>query len=157
MVDSSLTPTRNYSIVFPQKRRGLINDGQPATAYGTTFSQSQARFINWQLNLTHPDPGRKIKFDIQAKYYDSKGKAVIAHTTNTHIKSGWTSSTHANGYGDDKRGTWKPGAYQVELMINEEMVAAGNFSIVQGQAAVPPKKLPAQKIRPGIPDDLGEL
>lgn len=126
--------------------------------YRTEFSHSQARFINWELDLKYPRPRQKTDFQIRAKYYRSGGKLLWDQTVNSYISPKWTSSNHSGGYGSKDPGTWKAGKYRVELFVDGAKVASGNFTMGTGKGGTSGKA--NKKLNKGktvISDDLGEL
>jgi hypothetical protein len=108
--------------------------GSEVPAYGnreyqTQFSSLKARFINWELNLSHPSPGRRLEVGIEAIYHRSDGSILARETRDSYIDVGWSTSSHSYGWGG--AGFWTPGAYRVELLIDSKKVASGGFSIFQ--------------------------
>ena len=99
--------------------------------YKTQFSKSTSRYINWELNLSHPAPGQRIDFEIEAVYYRSDGNVLARNKRKTYVKSEWTSSYHNYGWGWKTPGKWPLGKYRVEVYIKNEKVTSGSFEIVR--------------------------
>ena len=95
--------------------------------YSTVFSESRARFIDWELHLKYPKPGRTIDFVVHYRYYDNKGILLTKYDVNTHIEATWTSSYHAGGF---KAKSWAPGTYRADFYIAGDKVASGTFEVV---------------------------
>ena len=59
--------------------------------YRTVFNQSQTGFINWELNIIYPKPGKRIEFPIHYKYYDPQGNMLTEYDINSsYIEANWT-------------------------------------------------------------------
>ena len=136
---------------------------QKDRVYRTEFGQSQTRYVNWEIRLKYPKPGRRIDFAVHHKYFDPQGKMLAEYDNNSYIESNWTSSNHAGGY---TAGTWTAGNYRVELYVAGNKVASGTFEVVSDKGVYPPPEEPANRVYPppekpdkkgNIPDDLGEL
>ncbi len=97
--------------------------------YYTRFSNSQARYINWELDLEHPSPRSQIAFTIEAVYYFPDGSMMSSDQKHTYIKSGWTNSYHSFGRGYQEVRQWGLGKYRVALFIDKAKVAEGAFEI----------------------------
>lgn len=151
---STHIPSLNATVeglLFYESARGF--PPQKDRIYSTVFDKSQTMFINWELRLKHPKPGRKIEFPIHYKYFNPQGKMVTKYDINSYIEANWTDSNHTNGY---NAGTWAPGTYRVDVYIAGDMVASGTFEVVSDKAEIPNQKEPNKK-KIDIPDDLGEL
>jgi hypothetical protein len=99
--------------------------------YETRFAQKEAQYINWELNLKYPAPGRRIDFDLQfiCKRADT-GEIVANQKDIRYIDSAWTSSYHNAGWGNKTPGFfWKPGAYTLSTYINGNPVAMDLFEV----------------------------
>jgi len=144
------------SLRFYESSRGIPPEID--RVYRTEFPQSLARFINWELRLKHPKPGKKINFEIQAKYYTPMGKLLVNQSLKTFVKADWSNSNHSYGYGNNKPGpdTWPVGTYRVDLFIDGAKVASGSFHVHSGNEGKTIKK-ERKKKDINIPDDLGEL
>ncbi|MFC1680849.1 hypothetical protein ACFL1S_03520 [Pseudomonadota bacterium] len=151
-------PALNASVdalLFYESALGIPD--QADRKYNTEFFASQARYINWELRLRHPAPGRKLNFRIDATYLDPKGQVKAEHYLDTYYAANWTSSIHSGGYGNDTPGVaWSPGTYRLDVFIAGSPVASDTFTIIPGAGEVTaPDIPPAEKLE--IPEDLGEL
>lgn len=124
--------------------------------YRVEFSQSQARYIKWELRLKHPKPGKRINFRIQAKYYSPTGKLLVDQGINTYLGSNWSTSWHGFGYGYDKPGSWALGTYRVDFFIAQSKAASASFRVISGKG-----RPTTQRKRPdpiiNLPPDLEGL
>lgn len=124
--------------------------------YATEFPRSQARFINWELRLLHPKPGKKISFRLDAAYYKPKESILVEHHLDTFSEADWTYSQHSHGYGNDKPGTWPLGTYRVDVLFDGKTIVSDTFSVIPDTTiSTTPDNPPSGEI--DIPDDLGEL
>ena len=111
--------------------RGNNNVPKKQRDYKTQFSKSTSRYISWELNLSHPAPGRGIDFEIEGVYYRPNGNVMARHIKKSYVKSGWTSSWYSFSRGWKTPGNWPLGKYRVELYIKGEKVTSGSFKIVR--------------------------
>lgn len=150
-------PSINASVegvAFFESARGMVPSKD--RIFRSEFPRSQARFINWELRLKHPRPGRKVNFRIQARYYGPSGKLLVEHGTDTYLEPNWYTSNHAFGWGNDQPGTWAPGTYRVDLFIANAKVASATFRIISGKGqSTTQKKRPDP--RTDLPPDLEGL
>lgn len=138
---------------------GINYEGAPygKRNYKTEFLKSSTRYVNWELNLKYPKPGRRIDFEIVAKLYGPDDSEFRKQIKNAYMKSNWDNSSHSRGWGNRKPGKFgSVGTYRVDLYIAGDMVASDTFEVVsdEGEITAPTGK-PGRKI--DIPDDLGEL
>ncbi|MCR4342880.1 MAG: hypothetical protein NUV40_03195 [Patescibacteria group bacterium] len=112
---------------FFEKGNKMPTFGQ--RGYKRQFPNSSSRYINWEINLEHPKPNRRIDFEITAIYYRSDGSMLAQQTKNSYIKPGWTTSYHSLGWGWSKPGNWEVGTYSVDLFIKGQKIASGTFEI----------------------------
>ncbi len=97
--------------------------------YQEGFSQADARYVNWVLDLAHPSAGQQIDFTIQWTLRSEDGSVDLSFTQDSYLQPGWTSSYHWSGYGWPDPGNWQAGAYWVTLYIDGNVVAEGSFYI----------------------------
>lgn len=98
-------------------------------AYKTDFSKFEARYINWEINLKYPAPGRRIDFNIDAVWRRSDGSIYTQETLRTVMEPNWDHSLHSSGWGNRNSGTWPAGTYIVELYVEGKKIAKGSFRI----------------------------
>lgn len=99
--------------------------------YSTGFMKSICRYISWEIGLEFPAPGRRVDFDIVGIWYNPDGSEMARHTLEAYIESDWTSSYHNFGRGWKEPGNWTPGTYRVDLLVGDQKIASGSFSIIQ--------------------------
>lgn len=97
--------------------------------YATRFPKATTRYINYELDLAYPDPGKVVNFTLRAFYYDSSDKLIVIQTQNAHIEGGWTQSFHWNGYGWPDAGRWDAGKYRLDLYDGTAKLSSINFEI----------------------------
>lgn len=97
--------------------------------YKTDFSTFEARYINWEINLKYPAPGRRLDFNVDAVWRRSDGSIYTQETIKAYIEPGWNNSWHGSGWGKQHPGTWPAGAYMVELYVEGKKIAKGSFRI----------------------------
>jgi len=97
--------------------------------YGEKFSKFGLMYMYWELNLSHPDPRRRIDFSIDAIWYKEDGSEFARQTLNTNLQKSWTVSNHANGRGWREEGKWQPGTYTIVLSHQGTVIAVDSFTI----------------------------
>lgn len=103
-------------------------EGYDEKVYRNMFAQTDARYINYEVGLSFKPPGHEIDFQLKAIYYYPDG-SNYEQTFMAQIKSDWNGSNHSWGRGWDSPGNWKKGSYKVEIYINDQIMATGNFII----------------------------
>lgn len=98
-------------------------------SYNERFPKEKARYINYSLFLLHPSPEEKTHFDIKCLIYRPDGILYAYSINGTWIEPGWYDSEHTLGYGSEEPGTWDPGVYYVELIVDDIVVAGGEFEV----------------------------
>jgi hypothetical protein len=87
--------------------------------YAERFARETTRYINWELNLEHPAPGRRIDFKITAVYLRDTGagswEEMWRGTMDASVEADWTGSFWYWSYGFDNPGNWATGLYRVDI------------------------------------------
>jgi len=99
--------------------------------YRNRFTKSRSRYIRWELSLTHPAPGRRMDFSIDAVWHRSDGSVINRQTSPTWVEADGKNSWHTQGWGWKEPGNWEAGNYRVELFVEGEKVTSGSFEIYQ--------------------------
>ncbi|GFK95954.1 hypothetical protein NNJEOMEG_03827 [Fundidesulfovibrio magnetotacticus] len=103
---------------------------QGMRVYATSFPAARARFIYFELVLTDSSPATQAKrLDILAVCARSNGREVFRVQRQFRHESGWSSSTHSFGWGNETPGVWTPGDYTLKLYYEGREIAAGSFRI----------------------------
>ena len=99
--------------------------------YRTSFSRTNSRYIAWELNLTHPAPGTKKNFVVDAIWFNAYGTEIFRASLNSYVDATWTTSYRNSGYGwrEVSNSTWTAGTYRVDLYVEGTKVASENFSV----------------------------
>ncbi len=106
--------------------------GFPAKAdrkYSKRFAKEQARFINWELNLSYPEPGRRVDFIVKAVYKRPDGSTIATQEQQCTLQSNMKGSWHCNGLGSAKPGAWKPGVYKIEVHRLGKLLVSESFEV----------------------------
>jgi hypothetical protein len=98
--------------------------------YKSEFARAETRYINWELNLTFPEPRRRIDFNIEAVWLRADGSVVTRQTQKSYIEPDWKSSWVYLGWGNRTPGVaWQAGSYAIELYIDGKKVASEKFRV----------------------------
>ena len=107
--------------------------GQPPEksqrVYRSSFESQSTRAVYWEVGLTHPAPGERIDFRIEARWYKPDGSQMAQQMVDRYVLPGWSNSYHNLGWGWAAAGHWAPGSYRVDLYVQSTRVASGTFRI----------------------------
>jgi len=98
-------------------------------AYGSVFAKSSTRYINWELNLAYPKPGRRVDFKVDVLFYSSDGREFGRSDLDGFAEADWMNSQHTRGFGWAQPGSWPPGKYRVDVYLSGVKTASGEFEI----------------------------
>jgi hypothetical protein len=97
--------------------------------YAKTFPKSTARYIYWELTYTCSAPGRRVDFTILANYVQLNGDFSARRPFDTFVEADWTRPYCDGGYGMEEPGSWSPGTYIVDLIVDGKPITTGSFEI----------------------------
>jgi hypothetical protein len=107
--------------------------------YAQRFASDATRYINWELDIDYPAPGRRIDFEITEIWYQDNGTSSweeIFRDVDIHnVEADWKGSYHWEGYGFDNPGNWAIGLYRVDLYVAGKQIASEQFEIYCCQSA----------------------
>lgn len=98
-------------------------------SYATSFNRARARYIYYEVSFEYPEPGKRIDFALDSRWYAADGSLFNEHRMDAWFEPDWSSSVHSTGYGWDRPGQWQPGQYRVELFVGGQPVISGTFEI----------------------------
>jgi hypothetical protein len=133
----SLTPPPGDAVVLQQAtvtdlfffEGGTEPPDYGERSYDTRFSRARSRYIYYEINFEYPEPGERVDFAIDSRWYDAAGDLFNEQSMDAWFEADWTSSAHAAGYGWDKPGKWTAGEYRVELLVSGQPIISGTFEI----------------------------
>jgi len=97
--------------------------------YADRFQSDDCRYINWELNLTHPTRDKRVDFRIDAIWYNQDGSVLARQSTPCHLEESWCWSFWNHSWGWEEPAKWIPGQYRVELFVNGSKIAVGSFTV----------------------------
>ena len=97
--------------------------------YANVFDRSATRYVYWELRLDYPPAPEDINFRIEAIYYRPNG-TVARQGLDAGVERGWTNSWYWKGRGWREPGNWGTGVYRVDVHVDGEVVASGEFAVV---------------------------
>ena len=104
-----------------------------ARVYKKTFSHQTTRVVGWEVRLAHPPQPERIEYEIEAVYYRPDGTIFSRRSLDSYVDAGWTGSRRSWRTGWRLPRQWRTGLYKVELFIDEEVAASGEFEIVDSR------------------------
>lgn len=130
------SPPGNAYVLEHAKATDLLffEGGATSPAYGernynTSFNRARGRYIYYEVSFEYEEPGERIDFVLDSRWYDAAGKMFHEHRMDAWLEADWTSSVHSTGYGWARPGQWTAGAYRVELFIGGQPVISGTFEM----------------------------
>jgi hypothetical protein len=138
----------------------LFNAGDdPANAalrdYANSFTQADARVIYCEVIFSHPGPKEDVGFVMWAIYYGPDGNVYGEVDIEPVIKVGWQMSNWLIGYGWNDPGHWDVGNYQMELLIDDNVIASKTFEILKDTPT--PEATPTSTPMPGAVVETNSL
>ncbi len=103
--------------------------------YTTWFRRVDARYIGWEISLSHPAPGRRVDFSIAQVWSRDDGTVVARQTLRTHVEATWANSYHNQSWGWRDAGNWRSGVYRVDFSLDGQRLANGSFKVFVPSAA----------------------
>jgi hypothetical protein len=99
--------------------------------YKNEFVAANIRFINWELNMLHPAPGKKISLDLEAVRKSPEGTIVARQKLNVELKpEGENIYLQSSIIIETPGKEWKPGTYTLEFYSGGEKIATGSFRVI---------------------------
>ncbi|MBI5892517.1 MAG: caspase family protein [Deltaproteobacteria bacterium] len=99
--------------------------------YRTNFSQTNTRYIGWEIYIDHPIPDRKIDFKIESIWYYPDGSVFARYTHDTYVQTDWSTSYHNASYGwkDYSQSNWKTGTYRIDFYVSGQKIGSSAFTV----------------------------
>jgi len=88
------------------------------------FKSSEVRYLNFEANFKHPDPGKWVEFDVNAVWKRADKLVILERTYHHYFEPEWRQGYFNNSWGNKVPGVWQPGDYKLELSINGELLAS---------------------------------
>lgn len=96
--------------------------------YQEQFPLSTTGTINWEMWLSRSDESQDFEFTVEEDWYDPQGNNICHREEPTIIDAGWDQAYYYDGYTPD--GSWDAGEYRVEIKIDDQLINAAVFEIV---------------------------
>jgi hypothetical protein len=102
--------------------------------YTKSFSRTLTPYINWELNLIHPKPGRRVDFKIEDIWFGPNKNEIYRSSRDFYIDEDSLKSSQSNSLSRNNFSSkaWKDGYYRVDLYIDGKKIASGTFKIYYG-------------------------
>jgi hypothetical protein len=99
--------------------------------FALRFSQTNAQFIYYKLDLVNPWKHTSYNYLITARYYKPDNTLMCELKNEVKTIPEWQTFWHSDGWGWDEAGHWIPGTYRVEILADGEFLASDSFTIFQ--------------------------
>lgn len=126
---SGIVPTRKNFVSMRFFESGQASLPYSERQYQDEFSASGVRFINWELIVEHPSPGKEIKYKVEAFWKNRNGSVFNRQIVQTGMGPNWQLGYTTCSLGDNASGAWLPGSYSVELRAGGRRIAEGYFKV----------------------------
>ena len=98
--------------------------------YSSVFNRQTTQYIRWEVSLAYSPAPKQINFEIEAIFSGPHGE-VRRHSGTFNIHKNRTNSTHSRGRGrEEPPFPWPAGSYRVDLRVEGEVIASGEFQLV---------------------------
>jgi hypothetical protein len=128
---SGIVPTRKNLVSMRFFESGQASLPYSERQYQDEFAASGVRFINWELIVEHPSPGREINYKVEAFWKNRNGSVFNRQTVQTGMGPNWQLGYTTCSLGDNASGAWLPGSYSVELRAGGKKIGEGYFKVVE--------------------------
>jgi hypothetical protein len=102
---------------------------QDNRVYDDSFIASQTRYINTEVWLDLDAPKRELYVPLNCTTYGEGGGVVANFVLANRIRADATDWYNQLGWGRQKPGSWKAGAYRVDCAYGGKVVASGSFKV----------------------------
>jgi len=100
--------------------------------YANAFSQPVARYIGWEIEISMSPRSEDLEYTMETVWSKPDGSVLLRQTLPTKVNKDWTGINQVNGgFGSEDPGTWQPGTYTVDFIVNQNKIASGKFTIVK--------------------------
>jgi hypothetical protein len=94
----------------------------------SVFEANKARFIYWKFTIQHVKPEKDGSLQLLALWHGPDGNTWQQAATLPYTKDD-TNNFVALGWGTSNAGSYKPGAYSVDMFYKGKQVAHGSFTV----------------------------
>lgn len=123
---------------------------EPDRTYLTEFSGEETRYIYNEIILKNKNPEFEWHCELFAKFYNEARELKGQVNRLTTVKEGEESIKISAGWGSNVKGSWRKGAYTVEIVFMNKLVAVVPFKVEESFVeGIPLVQLP-NGIRPVI-------
>jgi hypothetical protein len=103
--------------------------------YSSRFEKVSSRFINVELELAYPKPGKVVSFPVACEYL--KADSALGKIEFTfEVQADWTGSFNSRGWGWARSGQWTPGTYRVRCASDGAFLSEAAFEIAEGPPVI---------------------
>jgi hypothetical protein len=97
--------------------------------FETIFSQSQSRFIDWQLEFRRQPTVNSATIRIEALYYHPDGRLYTRSTSSCTVRARYAGVVCSSGRGSPKPGSWDKGLHTVDFYVEGRKLYSSGFEV----------------------------
>lgn len=116
------------SVLFFENGETFIYKGN--RTYLQSFLQPTARYISWELNLSHQPIAKDTTVVVNYTYYEENGTVMGNFSTNIKFAKNATATVSERGWGWGVPGNWHEGNFRAKIFVSDSLIATANFKVV---------------------------
>jgi len=99
--------------------------------YSTRFEISATKYLNVELELAFPRPGRVVELPIACQFVKPDGSVLGTLDLNSTIQADWPDMIRSAGWGSLNGGSYGPGVYRARCSSGSTLLGEASFEMVQ--------------------------
>ena len=97
--------------------------------YGSIFTKSKTRYVNWEIHLEYPHNRKSADFSIKAVLYSADDSIVEKQEIRYHVNADSRDTDLTYHWGQKKVGNWQVGSYRTDIFVDGKMIASDSFTV----------------------------
>jgi hypothetical protein len=101
--------------------------------FASSFARSKTQFVYFQIELDNPWEYVSWTYRICSRYLRPDGGTVGEIEDECVTQPGTVTFMHSRGWGWDEPGRWVVGTHRIEILLDGQSIASGEFSIEEDE------------------------
>jgi tetratricopeptide (TPR) repeat protein len=138
--DPESDPESDYELKITGVRFFNAGDRMPPMEecrFAQTFSQTDAHYIYYKLDMINPWKYTSHTYKITARYYSPDNTLLGERVNQVKTNPDWRTFWHSDALGWSRPGHWTPGAYRVDILVDDDLRTSGAFTIARAAKRSP--------------------